>query len=513
MSFVYLITNFRTFTVGTSQVKTMRKSDLAELLSVLGIEERIKLRNYLLSPYHVEQKATEPQLRLLEFTCNQIDGLQGEICENEEYAQIFPKGEKVKNKLEKLKSELLGNLRAFLALEHHQKKYGGELQHLALADFYINKGLYHHYLKSRKQLLAWEAAQNKTAWLPEDYSILIEIHNLHTSYAVHAEYDVLEAAYPAMMDAINTQFGYFRLYFSMMYQGYLTYHNKNADQEIRQLRAIKDWQGFDSFFATVQGSLIKNALDLQFIAANEVESLSLIAQRAKETYQDNINKFHPYIARNMGSAIFNRIPKNLDKKLDAINFEIYKTRTEFLLSDRGVGRIHENELLGGINFALLSGDIPWAKWLIKEAESKITAESNPEGILHYCNSFILYAEKRHEEALDLIVTGQYDLPMLKATAKVLEVQILYDMNHDLLVSRVEAAKVFFHRDKDLPLKHKEANNHFIDIIKRLIRPGNTFDIKKLERILEDIRSTDNLARQSWLDQITLVAIEKAKRKR
>jgi hypothetical protein len=489
----------------------MRKSDLTELLSVLDANERKSFLKYMQSPYHVDQKTAEPQMALLSLKFTQIDQHGIDLDDETEYFTVFGSVPKVKNKLEKLRSELLTNLRRFIVFEQTASRYNGELEHLPLAQYFLNKNLNNHYLRSRSRLLEWEATQDKAGWLPQQFADVIEMHSLYAFYASRSDYSELSAAFSALTDAINTHFGINRLYHSLVYQSYQRFHNKDMQHEINEVMPILNWSGLSPFYETLLGSNIKNIIEIQNNQDLEHGEFLLAIEKTHSRFKQDMPQFHPELSRNLAGALFNAIPKTKSHELRAIALKIYQSNLEYLLSDKGTGYVHENELLGGINFSILLGDITWAKWFLSSAIGKIQSETSPVGSIEYAEAFILYTEQRYEEALDKIVHGHFDLIQLKCTAKVLEVQILYDMQDNQLESRVEAAKLFFFREKAIPEIHRIGNNRFIDLVKRLIRPGNTFNVKKLERILEEVNAPEPIARKAWLEKITQNAIEKAKR--
>jgi hypothetical protein len=488
----------------------MRKSDLNELLAVLDTAERKRLRDYLLSPYFLDQKTVEPQVRLLDLL---LQPTKDTLSEKEEYAIVYPNDEKiVENKLEKLKSELLQQVRSFFVVEKSISKYQGELKHIPLAEAMLEKNLPNQYKRSRKALEGWTNDESREGWRVKDYTHFLFIHELNSTYGTWHANDELQDTYHSQAKMMNIYFGYARLYHSLIYQSFLSYTGKSDTAEIEEIAAILDWSGLADFYETTQGKLIKGLHELQSDASSE----SAILQKVDDLitiFEAAIDILDADLFRNLSGALVNVLVKIRGTTNDSLtrNFRVQKLRIHFTLGERGKGVIHENEFSGTIQTAMALNEISWIKEFIRMAKGKINGESDPEEVLTYAYATVDYLEKRYQDAFDLIISHNYSMVSLRCNAKILEVQILYDMQSDLLDGRVEAVKVYFHREKAMPASFNEPCNFFINFVKRLIRPGNTLDVKQLERIRLDIENEPNTARRPWLERVTAEAIEKAKR--
>ena len=114
----------------------MRTSDLLEILGTFTAENRRNFKAFLCSPYFVDPKNQETLLALCQLVFDEIDHPDSALSDEVIYMRIFPKGEKVKNKLEKLRSDLLGFARTFIKTEYANARFSGDLEHLALAHFF-----------------------------------------------------------------------------------------------------------------------------------------------------------------------------------------------------------------------------------------------------------------------------------------------------------------------------------------------------------------------------------------
>jgi hypothetical protein len=472
----------------------MRKSDLIELLTVLYTKERKSLRDYLLSPYFVDQKTVEPLLRLFDSTLTFIDKKKDDHSESEMYAIVFPNDDKfIENKLDKLKSELIKHYRKWAIVEVSVAKYPDKLEHIPLSEFFLKKELPNHYRRSHKVLTEWLRQAEMESWLPAQFGYLIQMHETHSTYASTYDYDSLKSAIENHFAAIELHFGFYRLYFTWIYQSYLNVHGLNSGSEQAHIDQLAQWEGLNGFFQTTQGRIIHGLLWLKQNKNVEQKAVTHQIEALMEIFETNRNVLHPYLFRNLATVFHSLIAKEGTFFLGK-SWQIQKMLAELTLER--IGSIHENNFLGIVHSALTVGEIEWANWFIEAAEKLIVSETDAQGVITYAHAASLFHEGKCEVALDFIVTGHFPAPLLKATVKILEIQILYTLNHDLLDSRLDAAKVFFHREDKLSNTQKNQCNEFLNFMRRLGR--NSVDLKLMERNMAILHATTTVAKKEWL---------------
>jgi hypothetical protein len=311
-----------------------------------------------------------------------------------------------------------------------------------------------------------------------------------------------------LLSFLDTHYAFARFYQYLLLESYSYSQGIDYAHLKHQVQELYQWSGFNEFKTTAHGAIIHQILQIKLNTPLSSNQHFEAVAKLKDQLLERRDELHPWVFRNIVGMLFN-MAKNTEAEDRQLQWELQKIRTEHALKHPSIGLLHENEFLGVVNSAMLLGEIEWVKWLIKAADKKIEGESNPKEVSDYATAFVAYAEGRHEDALHILLTSHFTFNHLKLNVKLLEVQILFESSSDLLDSRVEALKIFVFREKNLSQTNKDATNNFANIVKRLIRPGNTFQLKQLERLLADAKSYTQLARRAWLEQTIHKAMEKA----
>lgn len=132
------------------------------------------------------------------------------------------------------------------------------------------------------------------------------------------------------------------------------------------------------------------------------------------------------------------------------------------------GKILPNACLNITQNAIKVGAIDWAKQFI-EAHKDLIIGDNEAGEYYRLNlSLCLFADKRYEEALDLIYFDA-EFSFYHLMARRLELRIYYEMRSELLPFKIDAFSMFIRRtgQKVFSKDQYELNINFINFLRQL----------------------------------------------
>jgi len=163
------------------------------------------------------------------------------------------------------------------------------------------------------------------------------------------------------------------------------------------------------------------------------------------------------------------------------------------------GYIHPHILKNVVTVALRLKKYEWAESFLKENKEKILSEES-----YYWNLANLHYEKgEYSKSQDILLDNKYDDIFYQLGTKRMLVKIYYHLEYnDLLFSFINTFRVFVSR-KELNSNQKKRHQNFINFTLKLMKSVQG-DSKKLNALLDKIKSTEQLADKNWLiEQITV----------
>lgn len=142
----------------------------------------------------------------------------------------------------------------------------------------------------------------------------------------------------------------------------------------------------------------------------------------------------------------------------------------------------------------------WVYNFIESCKGKITGTDAPEDIYSFNVAQYYFAIKDYDSSLDSLSFNFEDL-YYKMAAKRLELKVYYEMQSELLESRMDAFKILTFRlsKKMLSTTHQKANNNFIDLLKQIINPKTKGNTGRIEKLIEKINNQKKtLSEKEWL---------------
>lgn len=472
----------------------MLKSDLVEILSAFTPLQQKRLRDFFNSPYGNPYYPSPAALRLTEhiFKALEAENLEG-LHRDQLYEKVFPGEPPVFNKLEKHASTALKTARKFAQLEALEKLRSEPFDHYLLAAFYQEKAMQAPFENVYAKLKSWK--DQKKQWGHWEYCVnwlIEEIHRAHqTEFFQKKDCSFLLHSLQALED----------LYLSERFYYTATILDSNRitpsipiEQQNKLLDALQYPTGASSRFTpasqlfqqanyliTTQEANIKTVSDFISLLYAEASTINPVHFNQLEVYAIN------YCVKNNAK----------DPRFLPLLYRLLKQRVE---SKRTFyqGRIAASEFLNIVKTGLVCRDFEWVRAFIEENRDKITGSDNPEELYRYNLANYLFYTKEYDQALKILLIADYDELAYKISSKILEIKILYETESDVLPAKIDAAKIFFYREKSLNEQRKAQYCGFADFMRRLIRPQTAVSPQRLLKLKEELETPPTIAEKYWV---------------
>ncbi|HMX39063.1 MAG TPA: hypothetical protein PK971_05440, partial [Saprospiraceae bacterium] len=466
----------------------MKNSTLAELAAVLQPKERDDLLLFLHSPWCNDYAHPADQAALLRYLWQ-----HPEPDKDEAYAHIFPHTEAVENKLEKLMSATLKALRRWLLL---RRREGETEEHLALAAFYSSRSLLDRFDLAMSHARA--ALDKKTPHELRDYLL-----------RYHLEYEISthQTLHNQKKDDAN-----FNRTLAALDRFYLAARLKNTFLLLMQMRFVPlpDAYTARQFLQPMLAQLRPHAqvmapivevyeqmlalIELPDAGMDDLQGLLALLQRHDAVLDaetlDNAESF----ACNFCTAQYNHS-----------RYEYLPVLYDLLLHRLRHGRLYKDGLMPINHFQQLVAvglrmkQPDWVRDFLEQHRGRLVGGRQADEAWDFNYARYLLHTGQQAQALDLLAAN-YEEMQYKFAAKVLEIQALYETDSPLLDSKLDAAKVFFFREKKLPDDKKALYNDFVDMMKQIIHPKTLHDPGRIRRLIEKVNSLPGIAERDWVLQ-------------
>ena len=472
----------------------MLKSDLVEILSAFTPLQQKRLRDFFNSPYGNPYYPAPAALRLTEYIFKALESENSEDLHREQlYEKVFPGEPPIFNKLEKQASTALKTARKFAQLETLEKLRSEPFDHYLLAAFYQEKAMQAPFEHVYAKLKSWK--DQKKQWGHWEYCVnwlLEETHRAYQteffqkkdcSYLLHS-LQALEDLYLSERFFYTTTILEFnritpsipidhqhRLLDALQYPQDAPYRSTAVGQLFQQA----------NYLITTQNADIEKVSAFIHLLHHEVAALNPVHFNHLEVYAINYCVHH----------------NAKDPRYLPLLYGLLKQRVE---SERSFyqGRIAASEFQNIVKTGLVCRDFEWVRAFIEENRDKITGSDNPEELYRYNLANYLFYTKDYDQALKILLIADYDELTYKISAKILEIKILYETESDVLPARIDAAKIFFYREKSLNEQRKAQYCGFADFMRRLIRPQTAVSPQRLLKLKEELETPPTIAEKYWV---------------
>ncbi len=479
----------------------MHKSKLLDLIRVLEPGEFEAFDKFLRSPYFRNVQSAKEIEWLWEhiYSCRS-DLDHPSLTKEEVYKVLYPGASFVPIRVDRVMSNLLAFVKEFIIYECSELKTDEVQRSLTLARFYRKRDLEKPFRKTIETLnkKQKEQAKDKDFYLKQ-FLIDSELSFFEGFYTRRkGDYNV-----PATLRSLNV----FYLVHQLEYTSWILTQNKvTQDEETQQelTKVVQNYQNLIHFFRHEnyfdEVPLLK-AYDYGIrLLQNDEEKEELfqklkkiLREKASEIPLDSLKRMQGFcrnyclLEYNKGNVIYLREM-----------FSLYQNHLEegYLHHEGGLlPPMVRNTVVAGLRLE----EYDWVYTFLEKYKNAIVGTNQAHEIYLFNLSNYYFATQKYTKALDCLVDRYEDIYYLIA-AKRMELKIYYEMDHDILESKIDAFKIYIFRisKKILPDIPRDANNNFIDIL-RQIRSSKTMDNPvRIEKLKRKIQMKKPWTEQDWL---------------
>lgn len=471
----------------------MIKSTLVEILRTFNEDEQRRLIDFFRSPWCTPNWQSPEPLRLVSHIFDslnhrRITDLDRAIL----YGHVFPGMPPVFNKLEKLFSTTLKSVRQFIHYEMFTRQCQPAQAYLLQAEFFREKGDSDECERIFEKLGTWQQKKNKWShrefnlnWLIEHgrYDYKSEVYNKKDDQNLFRTLEALEELYLSE-----------RLFYTCMLLNINRFAPVLSHEDLATLISETEYPRNSKFFHSPMGILYR--LAIRILTRNEP------SEEEFESFYFYLNKHQNILPDDLYShfesfAINHCVRHTSTPRFQAILFGLLKNRVE---EGRNFveGKISASEFQNVVKVGLLQGEYDWVWQFLQANRHNIAGNQHSEAYFLFNLATYWFYTGELDKALEVLLTTDYEEMQYKISAKILEIKILYELDSDILPARVDAAKIFFYREKQISEDKKYRCCRFADFMRRLIRPQTAVNPERIQKLLQELDDDPLIAELYWL---------------
>ena len=474
----------------------MKNSLLCKVTSTLSPKERIRFSQFINSSYFNSGARSKKIIQLWDLINSELDQPNKPLPSKEKlFEHLFPKQAFNLGKMKKLMHLVVQLINQFMVIENKALDNTTVFSRLELQYQYLKRGLSNEAKTKIKSLIKEQKKKKKTAKNLYDQFLINEAKFYQDNMKINRKEDL---NLPSVLLQLDDYYLFTRLEYTF------------------QMLAINQW------VCPIDFTQLLDRLDLNLehlppdLKESPVFSLYLFAYRLLKNFpQNNTSIFKKFLqvlddnrsfctdeqlkafqtfSRNFCIYFYN---EGLDE-FSQLAFNLYKNHLEEgLLYHEGkifAGTFHNLVLLG-----IRNQKLAWVRAYIEEHRNKILGSDQKELAYQFGLATLAFHQGEYEKALDLLQHPIQD-QHLKLAARRLEIMIFYELNSDILLSKLEAYKIYVYRlKKDVNLQRsRDQNKNFVDILRQIVHPKTMSNSKRIQKILQKIETVKNLAEKPWL---------------
>ncbi len=477
---------------------TMHDSQLMDMFRTLSQEDLSALKDFIRSPvFNPSSRAQWVSLLYDALASAYPDFSQEEWQRDRIYEKLFPGHVFVEGRLEKVMTELLKVLRRYVVYKHSGMEEESVPFQMTLARYYRDHGLESKFLGTLDKL----RRQSDELARPGSTDLYLRFRIeeiLHDHLIIHYQKKG-DANLQETIDRLDTFYMAERLILTGALLTIRSHTEFDEDRLMHMVHAISAYmdKGFQEDHPVLRGFCLAALIIHRRYEGceSEFEALRQLLEQHRDSLPADYQKNLAACCRNYCTWQIN----NGNNTYYAIQFEMIRQQlTSGVLYHQG--GLLPPTLQNIVNSGLKMKAYEWVKDLLVTHRNRITGTHHPEEVYHFNLSNYYFHTGNYDEALDLL-TGSYDDVLYNMRAKCTEIKIFYEKQElSLVESRLEAFKVYILRQfpKLISENTKTSYIQFVYLIKRMIHPATRFDIRRQERIREEIRTLPHLVDRDWL---------------
>lgn len=477
----------------------MLNRKLLEVLSRLEEPDLKRLRLFIASPFF-NQHLRKPTavLHLYDYIMfHQADESSPHLAKEVVFRKFFPERpyqEKIKNPLDTLASDLFGLVKHFLSYAFQEDTSKEQAELFAQMRFYRRHGLEDRF----QQTVGALHKKQKSSPFRDAYYFM-------SQFRIEEEVSNFRGILNTFEDDANL---------------YAVHHNIDRFYEIVKLEHICAllYQRKFSNIEVTQNSILSQAV-LQSVEQADLPAIPLLAVylTVYKLLLPSAEDKHFHELKTLLEKYEHEIP--IDKYRDLMAyyryfwakryyksgnyslllqlFSIYKEHYEkgYFYID---GLITVYTLRSLLVISLLVNQFEWAKILLdmhppeRICGTRFPAEAHN---LNYAEYF--FHLKNYNEASNRLIYCNFENPNFSILADILVIKIYFETSNELLTSRIKALEQKVRRTK-ISAENKQRYYNFLNSLNKIVSYGWKKGSAKREKLIEEIKSTPNVAHREWL---------------
>ncbi len=473
----------------------MTKSTLVEILGAFNETEQRRLIDFLRSPWCTAGWQSPEPVELVSHIFESLNqrrpaNLRKEII----YGHIFPGRPFVFNKLEKLFSSTLKLVRQFIHYESFTQQCLPEQEYLLQAEFFRKKGAYDECEQIYEKLAKWQ--QNKQNWGAREYTLNWQIEHGKHNYKSEVYQKKDDQNLLSTLEALEELYLSERLFYTCLLLNINQVTPVLSPDAVSTLVSQSAHPQNTRFFASATGSLFRKAVII-LTSEDQAEDDFELFCRHLDKYQHQLPDF---LYSHFESFAINRCVRHFSNPgYQAILFRLLKQRVEEGRSFVD-GKISASEFQNVVKIGLMQKEFDWVWQFMQANRHNIYGSQHPEEYFRFNIANYWFYTGHFDKALDVLLTSDYEELQYKYSAKLMEIKILYELESDILPSKIDAAKIFFYREKYIPKDKKEMYCRYADFMRRLIRPQTAVNPDRIRKLLQELEDNPQIAEFFWVKE-------------
>ncbi len=457
---------------------------------------RTRWVQFLSSPYCTQEEANNPAFRVAVYLHEKYKSNQPlEETDDLLFAAAYPFESFSERKYNDLMSKSLKLTKKFIESEMLLSQTHQEPDYYMM-QFYNKTGDQKKFIEYREKVKAWQS--NKTNWTAKEHfeNFLIELEEVEFLSKNNQKKDDLNLI--VTIRNLDEYFFIQRLYLTCALL------NRNLQAPLALL-PINEFLPFDVdalknqwFFAQPLGRLFRSALTvLEGGNVNAVEQFAEFDQLV-QSYGDLVS---PIYLSDFETYICNYyvIQINFGKQEFYHSlFIIIKRREE---SGRCYvdGKIHINDFQSYVTVGLRANEHKWVLNFIEKNKDNFIGTDFPNGFYEFNLANYYFHIKEYSKTKEILARVTFEDVLRKIYAKLLEIKVFYESgDHELLYSKIDAARMFFFRNEGIEKNKREHGKNFVSMMQQIEKLPPSPSGIEIDRLIAKINTQKHVAERIWL---------------
>jgi len=474
----------------------MHDSKLLVLLKKIDVNLHGRLEEFLDSPYFNKSQQTSILIRhILQFAPNyESEQVSKQVC----FSLLYPRDAFEDVKIRRVMSKALKLLEQFVL--NQQLETDELVQQKLWTDYYSKHDMEYFFQAKTKTWKKINKKQNAEVQFLQNYLMAYSrLQYVNMQFVLKNMQKTAKKEFEKELQLTLESLQNFYLFKTMYLKCAVLQQKKSFQKNIQY--------PFEGFIKNIEESDVKHnsLIHIYFLAASMLEDSG-----NEEKYRALKQKLETLQKGDCPKVVLIHLCKFIEGFLvkkcgmgehsfynELLDLYKYEIEHELVFGTEKEAYFYPVKFRNIVTVGLRVKDYEWIESFIEKYHNRLPKAQLPA--LHlYCKSLLCFHQKKYDEAEDVLIKAQDADTVLLYDIKRLQTMIYYEKNDiDLLDATMNAFRVSVFRDKFLSGALKEANQHFINMLFRIvsIQPN---DDKKIAKMREELASTKQFMERSWL---------------